>query len=61
MLRCAQRDSTVTHTDAWINVFISMITHTADFAVSRNNPANRRCRFIVHTADLSAFAGFPII
>jgi hypothetical protein len=30
----------------------------ADYADSHNNPDTSRCRFIAHTADLSAFRGF---
>jgi len=32
MLRCAQHDSAVTHTNGWINVFMCMIAPTADYA-----------------------------
>jgi hypothetical protein len=30
----------------------------ADYAHEQNNPDTRRCRFIAHTADLSALGGF---
>ncbi len=33
----------------------------ADYGFEANTPDTRRCRFIAHTADLSAFAGSSTI
>ncbi len=42
-----------------IEKYPSPIAHTTDYADEHNHPALRRCRFIAHTADLSALGAFP--
>jgi hypothetical protein len=40
---------------------ICIIAPIADYELSQHHPALRRCRFIAHTADLSAPGAFPAI